>query len=105
MKPFPRAQREVKPAFILPLKDHAVHCGNDCTMSCAFLGSPMPHVSWYKGDTAISDSPRYWQSSADGVCTLTIPICTAPDSGEYILVVENKLGKAECKCNLVVFSK
>ncbi|XP_026775232.3 immunoglobulin superfamily member 22 [Pangasianodon hypophthalmus] len=105
MKPFPRAQHEVKPAFILPLKDHSVHRGNDCTMSCAFIGSPMPHVSWYKGDKAISDSPRYWQSSTDGVCTLTIPICTVQDSGEYILVVENKLGKAECKCSLVVFDK
>ncbi|KAF7702244.1 immunoglobulin superfamily member 22-like [Silurus meridionalis] len=105
MNPFTRAQHDVKPAFILPLKDHAVHLGNDCTMSCAFLGSPMPHVSWYKGDTAISDNPRYWQSSSDGVCTLTIPICTAQDSGEYIMVVENKLGKAECKCNLVVFDK
>ncbi|KAI5626876.1 immunoglobulin-like and fibronectin type III domain-containing protein 1 [Silurus asotus] len=105
IKPFTRAQHDVKPAFTLPLKDHAVHLGNDCTMSCAFLGSPMPHVSWYKEDTAISDNPRYWQSSSDGVCTLTIPICTAQDSGEYIMVVENKLGKAECKCNLVVFDK
>ncbi|XP_027029085.2 immunoglobulin superfamily member 22 [Tachysurus fulvidraco] len=105
MKTFPHTQHEVKPAFILPLKDHSVHRGNDCTMSCAFLGSPMPHVSWYKGDVAISDSPRYWQSSSDGVCTLTIPICAAQDSGEYILVVENKLGKAECKCKLIVFDK
>ncbi|KAG7324364.1 hypothetical protein KOW79_012380 [Hemibagrus wyckioides] len=105
MKPFPHTQQEVKPAFILPLKDHSVHRGNDCTMSCAFLGSPMPRVSWYKGDMAISDSPRYWRSSVDGVCTLTIPICTAQDSGEYTLVVENKLGKAKCKCNLVVFGK
>ncbi|KAL7858382.1 hypothetical protein AOLI_G00184840 [Acnodon oligacanthus] len=105
LKRSPPKHHEVKPGFLLPLKDHAVHRGNDCTMSCAFLGSPKPQVSWFKEDVSISDSPRYWQSSADGVCTLTIPTCTAKDSGEYTLLVENKLGKAECKCYLVVFDE
>lgn len=103
MKPLPRKHHEVKPGFLLALKNHAVRRGKDCTMSCAFFGSPVPQVSWFKEDVSISDSPRYWQSSADGVCTLTIPTCTAEDSGEYTLLVENKLGKAMCKCNLVVF--
>ncbi|XP_072529480.1 immunoglobulin superfamily member 22-like [Salminus brasiliensis] len=105
VKPFTPKHHEVKPGILLPLKNHAVRCGNDCTMSCAFFGFPMPQVTWFKEDLSISDSPRYWQSSADGVCTLTIPTCTVKDSGEYTLLVENKLGKAECKCSLVVFDK
>ncbi|XP_022527837.2 immunoglobulin superfamily member 22 [Astyanax mexicanus] len=105
MKPFTHKHHEVKPGILLPLKNHAVCSGNDCTMSCAFFGFPVPQVSWFKEDVSILDSPRYWQSSTDGVCTLTIPTCTVKDSGEYTLLVENKLGKAKCKCSLVVFDK
>ena len=46
MKEYTRTERQVKPAFILPLKDHTVRRGNDCTMSCAFLGMPIPQVMW-----------------------------------------------------------
>uniref|UniRef100_A0A4W4HKI3 Immunoglobulin superfamily member 22 n=1 Tax=Electrophorus electricus TaxID=8005 RepID=A0A4W4HKI3_ELEEL len=83
------------PAIVLPLKDHAVHRGNDCTMSCAFLGRPVPQAAWYKDGASLSGSPHCWQSSAGGVCTLTIPTCTAKDSGAYTLRVENNLGQAE----------
>ncbi|XP_036390385.1 immunoglobulin superfamily member 22-like [Megalops cyprinoides] len=105
MKEYKAKERSVKPEFILPLKDHAVRRGYDCTMSCAFLGNPLPQVSWYKGDVKISESPRFWQTTANGVCTLTIPVCSAKDSGDYTLVLENTLGKAQCKCNLVIFDK
>ncbi|XP_030646476.1 immunoglobulin superfamily member 22-like [Chanos chanos] len=98
-------ERSVKPAFILPLKDHAVRQGNDCTMSCAFVGTPTPQVTWYKGEVKISDSPRIWQTSSHGVCTLIIPSCGTKDSGEYTLLLENPLGEAKCKCNLVIFDK
>ncbi|KAK2842051.1 hypothetical protein Q5P01_012251 [Channa striata] len=97
--------RQVKPAFLLPLKDHAVFRGHDCTMSCAYQGMPTPQACWYKGDSKISDSPRFWHSTANGVCTLVIPTCAAKDGGEYTLVLENPLGMAKCSCNLVVFDK
>ncbi|XP_026872193.2 immunoglobulin superfamily member 22 isoform X2 [Electrophorus electricus] len=105
VKQFPPAQRDIKPAIVLPLKDHAVHRGNDCTMSCAFLGRPVPQAAWYKDGASLSGSPHCWQSSAGGVCTLTIPTCTAKDSGAYTLRVENNLGQAECACSLLVFDK
>lgn len=105
MREYTRMERQVKPAFILPLKDHAVRRGNDCTMSCAYVGTPNPQASWYKGDVQISDSRRFWQSTADGVCTLTIPSCVARDSGHYTLLLENPLGQAKCSCNLLIFDK
>ncbi|KAI1903990.1 hypothetical protein AGOR_G00001080 [Albula goreensis] len=105
MREYKPKDASLKPEFILPLKDHAVRLGRDCTMSCAFLGSPPPQASWYKGDVKISDGPRFWQTTANGVCTLTIPTCNAKDAGEYLLVLENPLGKAQCKCNLVIFDK
>ncbi|XP_045892604.1 immunoglobulin superfamily member 22-like isoform X2 [Micropterus dolomieu] len=96
---------QLKPMFLLPLKDHAVRRGYDCTMSCAYQGMPTPQACWYKGDSKISDSPRFWQSTANGVCTLVIPTCGAKDGGEYTLMLENPLGMAKCSCNLVVFDK
>uniref|UniRef100_A0A8D3A9S6 Immunoglobulin superfamily member 22 n=1 Tax=Scophthalmus maximus TaxID=52904 RepID=A0A8D3A9S6_SCOMX len=97
--------RQGKPSFLLPLKDHAVRRGHDCTMSCAYQGMPTPRACWYKGESKISDCPRFWHSTANGVCTLVIPTCAAKDGGEYTLVLENTLGVAECSCSLVVFDK
>ncbi|XP_061772633.1 immunoglobulin superfamily member 22-like [Nerophis ophidion] len=97
--------RQAKPSFLLPLKDHAVRRGHDCTMSCAFQGMPTPQTSWYKGQSKMSDRNGFWQSTANGVCTLVIPLCAVKDSGEYTLVLENPLGTARCSCSLVVFDK
>ncbi|KAM9854709.1 immunoglobulin superfamily member 22-like [Aulostomus maculatus] len=105
LKEYTAPSRQVKPTFLLPLKDHAVHRGHDCTMSCAYQGMPTPEACWYKGETRISDSPRFWHSTANGVCTLVIPICGTNDGGKYTLVLENPLGMARCSCNLVIFDK
>ncbi|XP_028813249.1 immunoglobulin superfamily member 22-like isoform X2 [Denticeps clupeoides] len=105
VKQYTAKENTLKPAFILPLKDHAVRRGHDCTMSCAYLGRPNPAASWHKDNMKISDGPRIWSSTTNGVCTLTIPNCTARDAGEYTLVLENPLGESKCKCNLVIFDK
>uniref|UniRef100_A0A3Q1GCP6 Immunoglobulin superfamily member 22 n=1 Tax=Acanthochromis polyacanthus TaxID=80966 RepID=A0A3Q1GCP6_9TELE len=97
--------RQVKPTFLLPLKDHAVRRGRDCTMSCAYQGLPTPQACWYKGKSKISDFPRFWHSTANGVCTLVIPTCGAKDGGEYTLVLENPLGTAKCSCKLLIYDK
>lgn len=105
LKQYTARSRQVKPSFLLPLKDHAVRRGNDCTMSCAYQGMPTPQACWFKGETKISNCPRFWQSTANGVCTLVIPTCGAKDEGEYTLVLENPLGEARCSCNLLIFDK
>ncbi|XP_037623781.1 immunoglobulin superfamily member 22-like [Sebastes umbrosus] len=105
LREFVSKARQVKPTFLLPLKDHTVRRGHDCTMSCAYQGMPTPQACWYKGGTKISGSPRFWQSTANGVCTLVIPTCGASDGGEYTLKLENPLGTAKCSCNLVIFDK
>ncbi|XP_059191658.1 immunoglobulin superfamily member 22-like [Centropristis striata] len=97
--------RQVKPTFLLPLKDHAVRRGHDCTMSCAYQGMPTPQACWYKGESRISDSLRFWRNTANGVCTLVIPTCGDRDGGEYTLVLENPLGTARCSCTLVIYDK
>lgn len=103
LKEYTPQERLAAPQFLVPLKDHAVRRGHDCTMSCAFVASPPARVSWYKGDAQILESPHYWQTTVDGVCTLTVPNCGIKDSGEYTLIVENDLGKVKSKCKLVIF--
>ncbi|XP_044213840.1 immunoglobulin superfamily member 22-like isoform X2 [Thunnus albacares] len=105
LKEYAPPSRQVKPTFLLPLKDHAVYKGHDCTMSCAYQGMPTPKACWYKGESKISDNPRFWHSTANGVCTLVIPTCGAKDGGRYTLVLENPLGTAKCSCSLVIFDK
>ncbi|XP_069384393.1 immunoglobulin superfamily member 22 [Paralichthys olivaceus] len=105
LREYASRSRQVKPTFLLPLKDHAVRRGYDCTMSCAYQGWPTPQACWYKGESKISDSPRFWHSTANGVCTLVIPTCGAKDGGRYTLVLENSLGTTKCSCNLVIFDK
>lgn len=105
LKEYASRSRQVKPTFLLPLKDHAVRKGHDCTMSCAYQGMPTPQACWFKGESKISQCSRFWHSTANGVCTLVIPTCGANDGGEYTLVLENPLGTAKCSCSLVIFDK
>ncbi|XP_042302172.1 immunoglobulin superfamily member 22 isoform X1 [Sceloporus undulatus] len=93
------------PHFITPLKNHAVRRGHDCTMSCAFLGNPRPVVTLYKGNVNITANSKFWYNSTSGVCTLVIPTCTAKDSGEYSILIENELGHEKCNCTLTVYDK
>ncbi|XP_051885661.1 immunoglobulin superfamily member 22-like [Pristis pectinata] len=93
------------PEFITPLKDHTVHRGNDCTMSCAITGNPRPHITWYKGKVHISENLKYWYTSSNGVCTLTIPSTEMDDADEYTIVAENSLGKVKCSCKVTVHEK
>ncbi|XP_059829909.1 immunoglobulin superfamily member 22-like [Hypanus sabinus] len=93
------------PVFITPLKDHTVHRGNDCTMSCAISGNPRPSITWYKGKVHISENLKYWYTSSNGVCTLTIPSTEMDDADEYTIVAENSLGKVKCSCKVTVNEK
>lgn len=93
------------PHFITPLKNHLVRRGHDCTMSCAFLGNPRPAITLYKGEVNITAHSKFWYNSTSGVCTLMIPTCTAKDSGEYSILIENELGKEKCSCTLTVYGK
>lgn len=88
-----------------PLKPHTVLRGQDCTMTCAFLGNPRPTVTLYKGDVNITANSKFWYNSTSGVCTIVIPTCTLKDSGEYSVLVENELGKDRSSCTLTVYGE
>ncbi|KAM9278148.1 LOW QUALITY PROTEIN: immunoglobulin superfamily member 22 [Morus bassanus] len=58
-------------SFITPLKNHTSH-GNDCAMSCAFISTPHPTVTLYKGSISITSKSK-WFNSTSSICLLTIP--------------------------------
>ncbi|XP_033718507.1 immunoglobulin superfamily member 22 [Tursiops truncatus] len=105
LKPYQQKDWRHAPRFLTPLKPHTVLRGQDCTMTCAFLGNPRPTVTLYKGDVNITANSKFWYNSTSGVCTIVIPTCTLKDSGEYSVVVENELGKDRSSCTLTVYDK
>lgn len=105
LKPYEQKDWRHAPRFLIPLKPHMVLRGQDCTMTCAFLGNPRPTVTLYKGDVNITANSKFWYNSTSGVCTIVIPTCTLKDSGEYSVLVENELGKDRSSCVLTVYGE
>ncbi|KAJ8777680.1 hypothetical protein J1605_014333 [Eschrichtius robustus] len=105
LKPYQQKDWRHAPRFLTPLKPHTLLRGQDCTMTCAFLGYPRPTVTLYKGDVNITANSKFWCNSTSGVCTIVIPTWTLKDSGEYSVLVENELGKDRSGCTLTVYDK
>uniref|UniRef100_A0A2K6FXV0 Immunoglobulin superfamily member 22 n=1 Tax=Propithecus coquereli TaxID=379532 RepID=A0A2K6FXV0_PROCO len=105
LKPYEQKDWRHAPRFLTPLKPHTVLRGQDCTMTCAFLGNPRPTVTLYKGDVNITANSKFWYNCTSGVCTLVIPTCTLKDSGDYSVLVGNDLGKHRSSCTLTVYDK
>uniref|UniRef100_A0A672FT95 Immunoglobulin like and fibronectin type III domain containing 1, tandem duplicate 1 n=1 Tax=Salarias fasciatus TaxID=181472 RepID=A0A672FT95_SALFA len=90
------------PRFIVPLKMHTAPQGYECYMSCAIKGDPTPHVTWLRNNISLNTNTNYFISNTCGVCSLLILTVGPKDTGEYKIVAENSLGRAECSTKLTV---
>ncbi|XP_036957614.1 immunoglobulin-like and fibronectin type III domain-containing protein 1 [Acanthopagrus latus] len=90
------------PKFIVPLKMHTAPQGYECYMSCAVKGDPTPHVTWLRNNISLNTNTNYFISNTCGVCSLLILRVGAKDTGEYKVVAENAMGRAECSTKLTV---
>uniref|UniRef100_A0A671YXI4 Immunoglobulin like and fibronectin type III domain containing 1, tandem duplicate 1 n=1 Tax=Sparus aurata TaxID=8175 RepID=A0A671YXI4_SPAAU len=93
------------PKFIVPLKMHTAPQGYECYMSCAVKGDPTPHVTWLRNNISLNTNTNYFISNTCGVCSLLILRVGAKDTGEYKVVAENGMGRAECSTKLTVRGK
>ncbi|KAM6927251.1 immunoglobulin-like and fibronectin type III domain-containing protein 1 [Xenentodon cancila] len=93
---------ESPPSFILPLKRRTAPQGYECYMSCAAKGNPAPRVTWYRNNISLNTNTNYHITNVCGVCSLLILRVGAKDTGEYKVVIENKLGTAESSMMLNV---
>uniref|UniRef100_A0A3Q3KYR1 Immunoglobulin-like and fibronectin type III domain-containing protein 1 n=1 Tax=Mastacembelus armatus TaxID=205130 RepID=A0A3Q3KYR1_9TELE len=90
------------PSFIVPLRRRTAPQGYECHMSCAVKGDPAPHVTWYHNNICLNTNTNYHITNVCGICSLLILRVGANDTGEYKVVIENKLGTAECSMTLKV---
>uniref|UniRef100_A0A3P9L1D9 Immunoglobulin like and fibronectin type III domain containing 1, tandem duplicate 3 n=1 Tax=Oryzias latipes TaxID=8090 RepID=A0A3P9L1D9_ORYLA len=90
------------PTFIVPLKLHTATRGYECYMSCAVKGNPSPHITWYRNHVSLNTDTNYYISNTCGVCSLAILSVGPKDRGEYTVIAENSLGRAECSTFLSV---
>uniref|UniRef100_A0A3B3BFK3 Immunoglobulin like and fibronectin type III domain containing 1, tandem duplicate 2 n=1 Tax=Oryzias melastigma TaxID=30732 RepID=A0A3B3BFK3_ORYME len=76
--------------------------GYECYMSCAVKGTPTPHVTWYRNHVSLNTDTNYYISNTCGVCSLAVLSVGPKDVGEYTVIAENSLGRAECSTVLSV---
>ncbi|XP_040890310.1 immunoglobulin-like and fibronectin type III domain-containing protein 1 [Toxotes jaculatrix] len=88
------------PSFLVPLRRRTAPQGYECHMSCAVKGDPAPRVTWYCNNISLNTNTNYHITNVCGVCSLLILRVGAKDNGEYKVVLENKLGTAECSMML-----
>ncbi|XP_015228941.1 PREDICTED: immunoglobulin-like and fibronectin type III domain-containing protein 1 isoform X1 [Cyprinodon variegatus] len=90
------------PTFIVLLKPQTATLGYECYMSCAVRGNPAPRITWYRSHVNINTDTNYYISNTCGVCSLLILHVSPKDVGEYTVVAENSLGRAECSTVLSI---
>ncbi|XP_030585427.1 immunoglobulin-like and fibronectin type III domain-containing protein 1 [Archocentrus centrarchus] len=90
------------PKFIVSLKMHTAPEGYECYMTCAIKGDPTPHVTWLRDNVSLNTNTNYLISNTCGVCSLLILRVGSKDTGEYKVVAENSLGRAESSTKLTV---
>ncbi|XP_072222412.1 immunoglobulin-like and fibronectin type III domain-containing protein 1 [Leuresthes tenuis] len=90
------------PSFIVPLKLHTATKGYECHMSCAVKGNPTPRITWYRNCLSLNTDTNYYISNTFGVCSMRILCVGSKDMGEYTVIAENSLGRAECSTVLSV---
>ncbi|KAM3621641.1 uncharacterized protein V6R79_013960 [Siganus canaliculatus] len=88
------------PSFLVPLKMRTAPQGYECCISCAIKGDPIPRVTWYRNNISINTNTNYHITNVCGVCSMLILRVGPKDNGEYRVIIENKLGIAECSMTL-----
>ncbi|XP_063792751.1 hemicentin-2 [Pseudophryne corroboree] len=71
------------------------------TLECLASGSPVPVVSWYRGEQLLSALPGITLLNEGR--TLHIERVSSTDTGEYICVVSNTAGSSELRYTLEVY--
>lgn len=71
-------------------------------MSCAVRGDPKPHVTWYHNNVSLNTNTNYLITNVCGVCTMLILKIGPKDSGDYSVIADSPLGRAECSTKLTV---
>ncbi|XP_058259535.1 immunoglobulin-like and fibronectin type III domain-containing protein 1 [Hemibagrus wyckioides] len=93
---------ESPPTITVPMKTRTSPEKYECHMTCAVRGNPTPYVTWYRNNISLNTNTNYYITNTCGVCSLKILRVGPKDNGEYKVVAENSLGRAECTTQLKI---
>ncbi|KAM3860708.1 LOW QUALITY PROTEIN: vascular endothelial growth factor receptor 1 [Diretmus argenteus] len=90
------------PALLQNLTDCTVNVSSSVSLSCPAHGVPLPTITWYKNERALSQGSGIVIIPEDG--TLHIDRITAEDQGVYTCQATNERGSAESSAYIWVNS-
>ncbi|XP_074798333.1 neuronal cell adhesion molecule isoform X24 [Natator depressus] len=89
------------PRILTPAnKLYQIIANNPALLDCAFFGSPVPEIEWFKGVKGSILHGDLYVFHDNG--TLEIPVAQKDSTGTYTCVARNKLGKVQNEVHLEV---
>ncbi|XP_077194668.1 neuronal cell adhesion molecule isoform X20 [Paroedura picta] len=91
----------VAPRILTPRNQlYQVIANKPALLHCAFFGSPVPSIEWFKGAKGSILQGEHYVFHNNG--TLEIPVAQKDSSGTYTCVAGNKLGKVQNEVQLEI---
>ncbi|XP_053375508.1 titin homolog isoform X2 [Mercenaria mercenaria] len=87
------------------LKETTATEGDTTVLECTVISSPLPAVSWFRGDNLLSNEKDGVKMDFDpdtGKASLTIHPVSLKDAGQYKCMFENQLGTASTNGRLII---
>ncbi|XP_065526304.1 coiled-coil domain-containing protein 141 isoform X6 [Lathamus discolor] len=93
-----------QPNFIQKFRHTTLQEGEDLILHCTIHGKPKPHVYWTKDDIQVVSGDISTEKLGDTYYLLKRNVVLA-DTGKYICVARNEIGKAHCSAFITVIEK
>ncbi|KAM4777095.1 coiled-coil domain-containing protein 141 isoform 4-T4 [Cyanocitta cristata] len=93
-----------QPNFIQKFGHRTLQEGEDLILHCTIHGKPKPHVFWKKDDIKVVSGDISIEKLGDTYYLLKRNVVLA-DTGKYMCVASNEIGKAHCSAFVTVIGK
>uniref|UniRef100_F6TWE8 Obscurin n=1 Tax=Monodelphis domestica TaxID=13616 RepID=F6TWE8_MONDO len=93
---------EEPPSMQVTIEDIQAQAGETAKFQAIIEGHPLPIVTWYQGNTLLTNSPRVFQEQQGTNYSLVLKDITQQDAGIYTCVAQNPSGEVLCKAELLV---
>ncbi|XP_072197997.1 coiled-coil domain-containing protein 141 [Excalfactoria chinensis] len=93
-----------QPNFIQKFGHKTLQEGEDLILHCTVHGKPKPHVCWTKDDIQVVAGEFTTEKLGDNYYLLKRNV-TLADTGKYICVASNEVGKAHCSALVTVIER
>ncbi|XP_010125346.1 PREDICTED: myopalladin-like [Chlamydotis macqueenii] len=93
-----------QPKFIQKFGHTTLQEGEDLILHCTIHGKPKPHVCWMKDNVQVASGDVSVEKLGDTYYLLKRNVALA-DTGKYICVASNEIGKAHCSAFVTVIEK